>query len=62
MTLARAATDTFSGIRPADVPAFVAAQLLAAAAAAAWFRWLDAEPIRRARDVALAARRREEAR
>jgi glycerol uptake facilitator-like aquaporin len=63
VTLARAVTDTFSGIRPADVPAFVAAQLLAAAAAAAFFRWLEAEPIqRRARGGALAPPRREKAR
>jgi glycerol uptake facilitator-like aquaporin len=41
VTLARAATDTFSGIRPEDVPAFVAAQLLGAAAATALFRWID---------------------
>ena len=40
VTLARAATDTFAGIRPADVPAFVAAQLVGAAAATALFRWL----------------------
>jgi glycerol uptake facilitator-like aquaporin len=40
MTLARAATDTFTGIRPADAPAFIFAQLLGAAAATAVFRWL----------------------
>lgn len=40
VTLARAATDTFAGIRPADVPAFVIAQLAGAAAATALFRWL----------------------
>jgi glycerol uptake facilitator-like aquaporin len=39
-TMARAVTDTFSGIRPVDVPAFVAAQLLGAAAATLLFRWL----------------------
>jgi len=39
-TLARAATDTFSGIRPVDVPPFLAAQLAGAAAATALFRWL----------------------
>jgi glycerol uptake facilitator-like aquaporin len=33
-------TDTFAGIRPADAPAFMAAQLLGAAAATALFRWL----------------------
>jgi glycerol uptake facilitator-like aquaporin len=40
VTLARAASDTFAGIRPIDVPAFVAAQLVGAAAATATFRWL----------------------
>ena len=40
VTLARALTDTFSGIRPGDVPAFVAAQLAGAALAAAVMGWL----------------------
>jgi glycerol uptake facilitator-like aquaporin len=40
VTLARATTDTFAGIRPADAPAFIAAQLLGAAAATYLFRWL----------------------
>jgi glycerol uptake facilitator-like aquaporin len=40
VTLARALTDTFAGIRPTDVPSFVVAQLLGAAAATALFRWL----------------------
>ena len=40
VTLARAATDTFSGIRPADVPGFIVAQLLGAGSATALFRWL----------------------
>lgn len=40
VTLARAASDTFAGIRPADTPGFLAAQLLGAAAATALFRWL----------------------
>jgi len=40
VTLARALTDTFSGIRPADAPGFVFAQLGGAAAATAFFRWL----------------------
>lgn len=40
VTLARAASDTFAGIRPADVPGFVVAQLLGAAAATLLFRWL----------------------
>ncbi len=40
VTLARAATNTFAGIRPADVPAFLVAQLVGASAATALFRWL----------------------
>lgn len=40
VTLARSASDTFAGIRPIDVPGFMAAQLLGAAAARALFRWL----------------------
>ena len=40
VTLARAATDTFAGIRPADAPGFVGAQLAGGAAATAVFRWL----------------------
>jgi glycerol uptake facilitator-like aquaporin len=40
VTLARAATDTFAGIRPLDVPGFLVAQLLGGAAATALFRWL----------------------
>jgi glycerol uptake facilitator-like aquaporin len=40
VTIARCLTDTFAGIRPADVPGFVVAQLVGAAAATAFFRWL----------------------
>jgi len=40
VTLARAASDTFAGIRPADVPGFIAAQLLGATAATVFFAWL----------------------
>lgn len=40
VTLARAATDTFAGIRPDDAPAFIAAQLAGAAAATLIFCWL----------------------
>jgi glycerol uptake facilitator-like aquaporin len=36
VTIARALSDTFAGIRPADVPAFVAAQI-AGASIATWF-------------------------
>jgi glycerol uptake facilitator-like aquaporin len=40
VTLARAASDTFAGIRPADAPGFIVAQLAGATAATALFRWL----------------------
>jgi glycerol uptake facilitator-like aquaporin len=40
VTLARAASDTFAGIRPADVPGFIAAQIAGATAATVLFRWL----------------------
>jgi glycerol uptake facilitator-like aquaporin len=40
VTLARAASDTFAGIRPADAPGFIAAQTVGAAAATLLFRWL----------------------
>lgn len=40
VTLARAASDTFAGIRPADAPGFIVAQLIGAAAATGLFRWL----------------------
>jgi glycerol uptake facilitator-like aquaporin len=40
VTLARSASDTFAGIRPTDVPAFIFAQLAGAGAATALFRWL----------------------
>jgi glycerol uptake facilitator-like aquaporin len=40
VTLARSATNTFAGIRPADAPGFIGAQLLGAAAATLLFCWL----------------------
>jgi len=43
VTLARSATDTFAGIRPADVPAFLVAQAAGAAAATALAAWLERE-------------------
>ncbi len=44
VTLARAASDTFAGIRPADVPGFVIAQLVGGGAATLLFRWLVPAP------------------
>ncbi len=40
VTLARAATNTFAGIRPDDAPLFILAQLAGAFAATVIFRWL----------------------
>jgi len=40
VTLARATTDTFAGIRPVDAPGFIAAQVLGAATAAGLLAWL----------------------
>lgn len=40
VTLARAASNTFAGIRPADAPGFILAQLAGAFAATVFFRWL----------------------
>jgi glycerol uptake facilitator-like aquaporin len=40
VTLARALSDTFAGIAPADVPLFIAAQLAGGFSATLLFRWL----------------------
>jgi glycerol uptake facilitator-like aquaporin len=40
VTLARSASDTFAGIRPADAPGFIAAQMVGAVAGTLLFRWL----------------------
>jgi glycerol uptake facilitator-like aquaporin len=40
VTVARALTDTFAGIRPSDVIGFIAAQATGGMAATALFRWL----------------------
>ncbi|MCC0023718.1 MAG: aquaporin family protein [Hyphomicrobiaceae bacterium] len=45
VTIARAFTDTFSGIRPMDAPMFILMQLLGGAAALLVFRWMiSSEP------------------
>jgi len=46
ITLARALTDSFSGIRPIDAPAFIAAQFAGAGFAALCARWLFDAPQR----------------
>ena len=40
VTLARAFTNTFAGIRPTDVPGFIVVQILGAFTATVLFRWL----------------------
>jgi len=54
VTLARAASDTFAGIRPADAPAFIVAQLAGAIAATLLFRWLVPSLPKDAADVVVA--------
>ena len=55
VTIARSLTNTFSGIRPADAPWFILAELIGSLLAAGLFRWLfakhavDVEPERRSR-------------
>jgi glycerol uptake facilitator-like aquaporin len=43
VTIARGFSDTFAGINPANIAAFVAVQLMAAALATVFFKWLLAE-------------------
>jgi glycerol uptake facilitator-like aquaporin len=43
VTLARSMTDTFSGIRPVDVPAFLVAQLAGVAMATGFLSWIQHE-------------------
>jgi glycerol uptake facilitator-like aquaporin len=45
VTIARCLSDTFAGIRPADVPGFIVAQLAGALAATFLFRWLVPEEL-----------------
>lgn len=51
VTIARCLTDTFAGIRPNDVPLFVAAQFAGGIAATILFRWLAPGLRSRAKDV-----------
>ncbi|MGO9435625.1 MAG: MIP/aquaporin family protein [Terracidiphilus sp.] len=51
VTLARSATNTFAGIRPADVGGFIAAQLAGAFVATLLFQWLM--PVLKAEPTAL---------
>lgn len=49
VTLARAASDTFAGIRPLDAPGFIAAQLAGGVAATLFCRWLN--PVSQSHDL-----------
>jgi len=49
VTIARSLSDTFSGIRPADVPGFLSAQMIGAVLAALAVGWLLREAAARAR-------------
>ena len=51
VTIARSLTDTFAGIRPMDVPAFIVAQCAGALAATALFAWLLPGAVRGAEPV-----------
>jgi len=48
VTIARGFSNTFAGIHPADIAAFVAVQLIAAILATLFFRWLLSENTRTA--------------
>jgi glycerol uptake facilitator-like aquaporin len=52
VTIARSLTNTFSGIRPADVPLFIACQIVGALLATWFFAWLLSAERSRAIDAA----------
>lgn len=54
VTIARALSDTFAGIRPTDVPLFIVAQLAGGIAATFMFRWLIPSLPSVAKDVLVA--------
>jgi glycerol uptake facilitator-like aquaporin len=51
VTIARSLSDTFAGIRPLDVPLFIAAQFAGGIAATFLFRWLYPDISSSAKDV-----------
>jgi len=53
VTIARSVSDTFAGIRPADVPLFIVAQVLGALASTLLFRWLMPNLTREAKSILL---------
>ena len=57
VTMARSVTDTFAGIRAGDVAGFIMAQVLGAAAATVFFRWLVPSLPRVAEDVVVPGRK-----
>jgi glycerol uptake facilitator-like aquaporin len=61
VTIARSLTNTFAGIRPADVPPFIVAQACGAAAATALFRWLVPALPASAKDVVVPRETQEKA-
>lgn len=56
VTIARSLSDTFAGIRPADAPLFILAQVLGSLAATFLFRWLVPSLPSTAKDVLVAHR------
>lgn len=50
VTIGRACTDSYAGIRPADVPGFLLAQAIGGGAAAVVFSWLTPSPSTRGHD------------
>lgn len=54
VTIARSLTDTFSGIRPVDVPGFLVAQFAGAIAGTLLFRWLVPNLRAQAKEVVVA--------
>ena len=57
VTIARALTNTFAGIRPIDVPGFIGAQLAGALVATLLFRWFVPTLSRQAKDVVVPGER-----
>jgi glycerol uptake facilitator-like aquaporin len=56
VTMARALTNPFTGIRPIDAPGFIAAQLAGALVATLLFRWLVPTLATEAKDVVVPGR------
>jgi glycerol uptake facilitator-like aquaporin len=61
VTIARSLTNTFSGIRPVDVPGFVIVQFIAAIAATLLWSWLSPSLRKDAKDVVVEHSKRKSA-